>query len=142
MSNIPADTVVKRQTEAWNEHDGARVARGYTENAIVLDPAYTEPLTGREAIEKDASDFFIAFPDIIFRASKILVDHETAVLEGTAKGTHAGPLLLPAGLIPATSRPVEFNLAIISDLDEVGSIRGERRYYDLAALLSQLGLLR
>jgi predicted ester cyclase len=140
MSNIPADTVVKRQTEAWNEHDGARVARGYTEDAIVLDPAYTEPLMGREAIGKDASDFFIAFPDIIFRARKVLANGETAVIEGTARGTHAGPLLLPAGLIPATSRPVEFNFVIISDLDEVGGISRERRYYDLAALLSQLGL--
>jgi hypothetical protein len=140
MANISADTVVKRQTQAWNEHDGARVARGYTKDAIVIDPAYTDPLTGREAIGKDASDFLIAFPDIIFRPGKILADGETAVVEGTAKGTHAGPLLLPAGLIPATSRPVEFNFAIISDLDEGGSIRGERRYYDLAALLCQLGL--
>jgi predicted ester cyclase len=140
MANITADNVVKRQTEAWNEHDGARVAKGYSADAIVLDPAYPEPLTGREAIAKDASDFFIAFPDIIFRAGKILVDGETAVVEAIAKGTHAGPLLLPAGLIPATSRPVEFNLAIISDLDEAGSISRERRYYDLAALLSQLGL--
>jgi predicted ester cyclase len=140
MAIISAENVVKRQTEAWNEHDGARVARGYTEDAIVLDPAYTDPLTGREAIGKDASDFFIAFPDIIFRASKVLANGETAIVEGTAKGTHAGPLLLPTGLIPATSRPVEFNFAIISDLDETGGISRERRYYDLAALLSQLGL--
>jgi predicted ester cyclase len=140
MANISVENIAKKQTEAWNKHDGARVANRYSVDAMVMDPAYPEPLTGREAIRKDASDFFIAFPDIIFQASKVFANGETAVVEGTAKGTHAGPLLLPAGLIPATSRPVEFNFAIISDLDEVGGISRERRYYDLAALLSQLGL--
>jgi predicted ester cyclase len=47
---------------------------------------------------------------------------------------------LPSGEVPATGRRLEFGLAFFSRLDESGKIVEERRYYDLADQLTQLGL--
>lgn len=40
------------------------MAAYYTQDCVVYDPFYLEPLKGRAAIEKDAADFFRAFPDL------------------------------------------------------------------------------
>jgi steroid delta-isomerase-like uncharacterized protein len=141
-TKLTGEDVVRKQTEAWNSHDASRVAAGYVQDATVSDPIYTEALAGREAIAKDASDFFTAFPDIKFQTTRVIAHGDTVVYEGMSRGTHKGPLQLPAGLIPATGRRLEFGVAIFFELDSNGSIRKERRYYDVAGLLTQLGLLQ
>jgi steroid delta-isomerase-like uncharacterized protein len=133
---------ITRQTEAWNRHDVAKVAAGYAESANVLDPVYPEPLNGRQAVEKDAADFFGAFPDLSIRVTRVFVDGDSAVYEAEVSGTNTGPLPLPTGLVPPTNRKVTFPVAGVMELDESGCIRTERRYYDVAGQLSQLGLMQ
>jgi steroid delta-isomerase-like uncharacterized protein len=137
-----AEEVVRRQTEAWNSHDAPRIAAGYAEGVVISDPVYPEPLKGLEAMMKDASDFFTAFPDFNFRVTSILADGDSVALEGHAVGTHAGPLQLPTGLIPATNKPLQFSIGIFLTLDAAGKISEERRYYDVAGQLAQLGLMQ
>jgi steroid delta-isomerase-like uncharacterized protein len=137
---MEGEDLVRKLTEAWNSHDAAQVAACYARDATVLDPAYPEPLAGPEAVGQDAAGVFAAFPDITFRATKVIADGGTVVVEAMAGGTHTGPLRLPTGLIPATGRRLEFSEASFLDLDAAGSIREERRYYDVAGVLTQLGL--
>jgi hypothetical protein len=47
----------------------------------------------------------------------------------------------PEGEIPATSEAVEFAVGVFADVNEDGRIRDERRYYDVASTLGQLGLV-
>jgi steroid delta-isomerase-like uncharacterized protein len=140
-TKVTGEDVATMLTDAWNSHDAARLAAVYTQDATVLDPFYTEPLEGRDTIAKDASDLITAFPDITFRPTKVIVDGQTVALEVMISGTHAGPLQLPTGLIAPTGRRLEFSAAGFSDLDAMGKIRDERRYFDVAGLLAQLGLL-
>lgn len=46
--------IIQKATDAFNSHDSKKVAEYYTDNAVVYDPVYPEPLRGLEAIEKDA----------------------------------------------------------------------------------------
>jgi steroid delta-isomerase-like uncharacterized protein len=141
-TKVTGEDVARMLTDAWNSHDAARLAGVYTQDATVLDPFFTEPLEGREAIEKDASDLITAFPDITFRLTNVIVDGQTVAVEAMISGTNTGPLQLPTGLIAPTGRRLEFSASGFSDISEMGKIREERRYFDVAGLLSQLGLLQ
>jgi hypothetical protein len=57
-------------------------------------------------------------------------------------GTQKGPLNGPGGHIPATNRKVSMNAAIVGRIDAHGRIVEEHRYYDLAGVMSQLGLMQ
>jgi steroid delta-isomerase-like uncharacterized protein len=141
-TKISAEEVARKQIEDWNRHDAEAVAADYAQDAVVRDPTYPEALKGREAVKKDASDFFTAFPDLVFKITGIIPSGETAAIEGHASGTHTGPLQLPTGLIPATNRRLEFDWAVFFSVDAMGLIREERRYYDVASQLAQLGLMQ
>jgi steroid delta-isomerase-like uncharacterized protein len=134
--------IVTKQIEAWNRHDAAGVAAGYASDVTVLDPGYPEPISGRDAVAKDAAMFFTAFPDLEFRVTKVLEDSDTVAIEGMASGTHKGPFELPTGLIPATEKRLEFSWAVFEDLNDDGSIREERRYFDVLGQLTQLGIMQ
>ena len=134
--------LVKQQIEAWNSHDAQRVASGYAPDATVLDPGYPEPFSGRDAVVKDASAFFNAFPDLEFRVTKILEDNDTIAIEGMAAGTHKGTLELPTGPVPATGKRLEFSWAVFDDLSADGTIHEERRYFDVLGQMTQLGIIQ
>jgi steroid delta-isomerase-like uncharacterized protein len=141
-STTVGQNLVKRQIEAWNNHDPERFASGYAPDATVLDPGYPEPLSGRDAVVKDAVAFFKAFPDLEFRVTKVLEDGNTLAFEGMAAGTHKGTLELPTGPVPATGKRLEFSWAVFDDLSADGTIREERRYYDVLGQLTQLGIIQ
>ncbi len=57
-------------------------------------------------------------------------------------GTHTGPLATPTGgEVPPTNKRIEVKGAGFVRLNEKGEILEERRYYDVGALLRQLGLM-
>jgi steroid delta-isomerase-like uncharacterized protein len=138
---MATDEFIRKQTAAFNQHNAAMVAEGYAANAIVLDPQYPEPLTGRDAISKDMADFFSAFPDITIQVTRAIAQGDTYAYEGTLNGTHDGPMLGPTGLIPATNRKIEVGVGVFGRLDARGTVVEEHRYYDLAGMLAQLGLM-
>ena len=135
---MSAEAVTRRWTEAINRHDAAGFAALYAPNAIVADPQYPEPLEGRDAIEKDMSDFLRAFPDLHVDARLYIEKDETYASEATFRGTNSGPLPTPSGEIPATGKAFAFNGAAFYRLDAQGRILEERRYYDLAGFFAQL----
>jgi steroid delta-isomerase-like uncharacterized protein len=137
-----AEDVIRSNAEAWNSHDVTRIGQHYAQDATVVDPQYPAPLVGREAIKKDASDFFVACPDMRFQVTKVIADGSSVAVEGSASGTHSGPLQLPSGLLPATNKRLEFDIAFFMRLDDAGIIQEERRYYDVAGVLMQLGVLQ
>src|SRR5687767_7617579 len=130
----------EKQISVFNAHDADGWTNSYAENATVSDPGYPEPLRGRDAIRKDITDFFTAFPDMRFNVTDVITDGDKFVVEGTGTGTHQGPLQGPAGEIPATNKRVETKFVAIGRVDDSDLITEERRYYDQASLFQQLGL--
>jgi steroid delta-isomerase-like uncharacterized protein len=128
--------------KAWNSHSPERLLRFYRTDARVFDPSYPEPLTDAAAIEKDAADFVSAFPDLTFEVDRVLEGGGALALEGSATGTHTGPWQFPTGLVPATNRRIRFNWMASYKIDGEGLIQEERRYYDVAGVLQQLGLMQ
>lgn len=135
-----AQAIHKKSAEAISEHDWEGFAKLYAPEAIVYDPSYPNPLKGREAIRKDMMDFGTAFPDLLARLDSSITADGMLAAEWTMTGTHRGPLVIPGGSIPATNKRIEVKGATFEKLDGEGRVLEERRYYDLAGLMSQLGL--
>jgi hypothetical protein len=69
-----------------------------------------------------------------------LVSEDIVAVEVEMRGTHTGPLSFPDGEVPATGKPVSLQIAAFIAIDGKGLATENRRYYDVAGLLRQLGL--
>ncbi len=131
-----------RAVEAFNRDDPAGFAALYAEDAVVYDPQYPQPLIGREAIEQDAVDVRRSMPDARFTLRTVLQLGESAAVEYDLGGTHSGPLALPDGELEATGLHVDLPGGVFARFDSQGRVAEERRYYDLAGMFNQLGILQ
>jgi steroid delta-isomerase-like uncharacterized protein len=137
---MSATASYSKAVEAFNKKDARAFAALYAVDAVVHDPLYPQPLRGRDAIEQDVAEVRLAFPDARFTLGSVLEAGETAALEYNLRGTHLGPLATPEGEIPATGKSLSTDGAVFSRFNDRGEIVEERRYYDVAGMLAQLGL--
>jgi steroid delta-isomerase-like uncharacterized protein len=132
---------VARRFDTANRHDVQAWASTYSSDAVVFDPGYPEPLRGTDAIAKDFADFITAFPDLKITQGLTLVDGDNYAMEYTISGTHTGPLVTPSGRISATNKRIDVPGSAFGRIDAAGRSADERRYYDFAGILGQLGLM-
>ena len=134
------EDLAKKWTDAYNRHDPRAVAANYAQDCVVYDPILPEPLKGRAAIEKDAADFFRAFPDLRVEVINIFEKGDRAAGEIKMTGTNNGPLDTPMGEVPATGKRIDVRGALVGRINAENLIVEERRYYDTGTLMQQLGL--
>jgi steroid delta-isomerase-like uncharacterized protein len=137
---VSAKDSYTKAVEAFNRGDVKGFAALYAADAVVHDPIYPQPLKGRDAIEQDTSDVRRGFPDARFVLGSILEADQTAALQYTLSGTNKGPFATPEGEIPATGKTLTSEGAVFSRLNAQGEVVEERRYFDVAGMLAQLGL--
>jgi steroid delta-isomerase-like uncharacterized protein len=130
---------IDKITDIFNAHDSKAIPALYSADAVVYDPAYPDPLRGRDAIEQDMAEWFRAFPDVQVTVVTFLENDETSATEFSMRGTHQGPLVVPdSGEIPATGKTFEVGVGMFSRVNAEGEIVEQRRYYDLFRIMSQL----
>jgi steroid delta-isomerase-like uncharacterized protein len=137
---MPREDTIREVLDAINRHDVEAFSALYADDAVVHDPQYPEPLRGRSAIRRDMEDFLRTFPDLHGDLRSTIEAEGIASFEAHMSGTHQGPLPGPSGEIPPTGKRVEMDAGIFCKFDEKGQIVEERRYYDVAGLMGQLGL--
>ena len=133
--------IIRKAVEALNRHDPAGFAANYTEDAVIYDPYYPEPLRGRAAVQKDIEDFVRAFADMHNAIKLTMSEGNVIATEFAVTATHTGPLALPSGEIPATGKKLSFEGSVFSRCNSEGLIVEEHRYYDVLGQLVQLGLM-
>jgi steroid delta-isomerase-like uncharacterized protein len=138
---LAAEDIVREHIKAFNDHNADAWAGHYTPDAVISDPQYPEPVRGRDGIRKDIADFFAAFPDIKFNLTNVVASGDSIALEGSGVGTHTGSMEGPGGEIPPTNKRVEVAYAAFVKTNAQGQITEERRYYDMAGMMMQLGLM-
>jgi len=131
---------VQKIMDAFNRHDAAGFASAYASNAIVYDPQYPEPLRGRDSVRQDIETFFQTFPDISGAAQRVFEKGNETAFEASFKGTNKGALKTPAGDVPPTNKAVSMAGAIFVRFNSQGEIEEERRYFDMASMMAQLGV--
>ena len=139
MSEQALVDAAKAPILAYNEKNWEAVNR-----AIASDVAYDEVGTHRNL--RGAADVIAvwkgwaaAFPDSKATFEAAHVSGNTVILEVTWRGTQSGPLRTPAGDIPATGKKIEMRACQVVDIAD-GKARGIRQYFDMATMMSQLGV--
>jgi len=137
------EDAARKLTDAISRHDITTATNAYAADAVAYDPMYPQPLRGREAIKKDTETYFRAFPDLRFELlTTVEKDDRSGAAEIRMSGTHTGPLESPTGQeIPPTQKRVDLKGAVFARVNDRGEIVEERRYYDVATMLRQLGLM-
>ncbi|HVL84609.1 MAG TPA: ester cyclase family protein [Pseudonocardia sp.] len=120
--------------------DGDRAAIG---ELLAPDVRYEEPATGRRAEGAGAvldalGAWRVAFPDAVGEIVRVVTSADTAVLEIVWHGTHAGPLVTPAGTVAPTGRSVGCWATRWQRWDR-GRLTHERNHVDVLSLLAQVG---
>jgi steroid delta-isomerase-like uncharacterized protein len=122
---------------AWNAHDPVAVAAVFAEDATIRDVG-SEPVRGRDAIRQRAADMLAAFPDFRLRQLDLVVGESANADRWEVTATHTGPFL---GM-EATGNRVQLEGATFSRFDSNGLVVEDIHFWDVAALLSQLGVGR
>jgi steroid delta-isomerase-like uncharacterized protein len=123
--------------DAWNAHDSAAVARHMADDAVYEDVALGRVLHGPSEIVSFVEEATTSSSDFRFEVvSQFSAGNDYAnewVMHGTNDRELRG--------VPATGRSFHVRGASIGKLDASGRIVENRDYYNLAELLTQLGIL-
>jgi steroid delta-isomerase-like uncharacterized protein len=132
--------VVRSLLDAFNDGDLERAAATVSDDFELVDVAAGQTFGGPEGCRRWLQTFRTALPDARTELVTIFAAGDRVATEHIGRGTHAGPLVTPAGEIPATGRTVELRIAELYEL-RAGKITRLSAYYDGAAMMRQLGLL-
>jgi steroid delta-isomerase-like uncharacterized protein len=127
------DSITKRFVDAWNSHDGARVA-----DLCAVDVTYEDVAMGRVCIGHDDLKAFVkdSGTDLRFLTLSEQSSNDQYAVEWECEGLHTGSM--PG--FPATNKPFRFRGASIGRLDADGTIVENRDYWNLADFMAQVGL--
>ena len=123
---------------AWTAEDLEALLACYDDDAELVSPLLGT-VRGISAIERSHQDLFLAFADVEVEVHDVVVDEEQqrAVLIFTIHATQQGEFLG----FPASRRRTATPSAYAFTLKN-GRIGSERRLYDYAGFLMQLGILK
>jgi steroid delta-isomerase-like uncharacterized protein len=126
--------------ESWNDRDFNKLASLFTDDAAITDVPSGMTVRGPDGAIQESERWAGAFPDGKIEVRSTIAGSKGVVVEAILRGTNDGPMSGPAGEIPATHKSVEMPFIIIWDVAD-GLVKGQRGYYDSAALMRQLGLM-
>jgi len=130
-------TAAERHVSAFNRHD----LEAHKDNETT-DVQWTQPgisIEGRESVAALQEALWTAFPDARIDLVKRLAGGDTVMSEEVLSGTHTGPFLTPAGILPATGRAIRMPFVTVQRV-RGGKIAAERIYFDQLDFLRQLGV--
>jgi len=120
----------------WSTHDMEHLLPLFTEDVTYEDVALGVVNHGAKELRAFGEGFFSGFPDVTFELTSAFANGASGAAEWIMRGTHRGDL--PG--MPATNKTVQVHGASIFDFSG-DKIRRCSDYWDVAALLKQLGLM-
>jgi steroid delta-isomerase-like uncharacterized protein len=120
----------------WSTQDIERVLSLCTEECLYEDVPLGVVNRGKEELRAFGQQVFNAFPDFKIDLTTKIAAGDWAMLEWTMSGTHQADL--PG--MPATGKSFSVRGATALELDD-GRISRNSDYWDMATLLTQLGLM-
>ncbi len=130
-----AARIVAGWIDGYNARDAAAQAALYAEDAVNLQYALGDPMTGRDAIRASLEAFYTAFPDSRIETEALVEDGERVALFWKARGSWRGPF---AGREP-NGNSFALNGSTLFVVRE-GHIVEQHAYWDRASLFAQLGI--
>jgi steroid delta-isomerase-like uncharacterized protein len=137
--NDPA-TVIARCFDAFNRYDSDGYAACYTEDVVFDDTALRRTFKGRPELAEFMRDWLDACPDSWMDVGEVVIGDGRAAVAWTGTATLTGT----SPYVPETavrgSRIHQRGLSLM-EFGPDGLIRHQTDYYDLVAILQQIGVL-
>jgi steroid delta-isomerase-like uncharacterized protein len=111
------------------------------DNIEIIAYAFGLTLQGKEQFGGFMQGFKSAFPDLAIKQTNVVASGDQVVVEFEASGTHTGPLVTPAGEIPASGKAVKLNVVEVHAWQN-GKLTKLVNYQDSASLLRQIGAIQ
>lgn len=132
-------SVVERAIELWNAHDREGWVGLFDDTAELQAPGGVQ-VSGRSGAELFYDTWTDAFPDNVIEAAVVFGAGDHGVQEARFSGTHTGVLRTPSGDIAPTGKGVVSQYAAVLRVQD-DKVTSFHIYYDVAAVLVQLGLM-
>ncbi len=130
--------VARENLEAFNAADWERLRATLTPDSVYDEVATQRRLQGADEIIEAFKGWKQAMPDAKGTVTNAVASGNTVTQEITWEGTQTGPLVGPGGTIPPSGKRQVTRAAWIATI-EGGKITESRHYFDMMALLQQLG---
>ncbi|MBO0679977.1 ester cyclase [Mycolicibacterium sp. S2-37] len=127
------EAIVTRHILVENHHDVEATIETFRRPRYEVNG---EPSDGADAVRQLLGDLMHGFPDLHAETLRLRHLDDAVLVEGTIGGTHQGEW---AG-IPPTGNRFEVQVLGIFEFED-GDLVCERAYLDMAAVLTQLGVL-
>lgn len=137
-----SEELVNQAITAFNQRDAAAYTAVFSEEAVLHDPFFPEPITGREALAEMVSGIWSSFSDVHWAlGGPIVASSQQVAFPVAIRMTHDGPMPMPDGsVIDPTGERISFTSGVFWTLDD-GLVAEERGYFDATAIAMQLGLV-
>lgn len=126
---------------AWSGTDDAPLLRYFAEDGEYTDTGSSITVRGHAGIARFRRAMFAFSADSRIVFTNLLRGAGGFAAEWTWSGTASGGLALDGHMYPATNRPYAVQGVALCTVDDAGAITSHRDYYDMRALLKQLGLV-
>ena len=136
-----------RYIDAWSEHPAAGSPEGgealdrllgfMSEDVDYEDVPSRSVFKGHDGIVAMCAGAFQMSSDLEFEIVSRQADGRLYAFESVGTGTNTGAI----GPIPATGRPIELRGIAVGSIAPDGLVERHRDYWDMAALLVQLGVM-
>jgi steroid delta-isomerase-like uncharacterized protein len=136
MTTINLDRTLEEWAAGWSTQDIERVISLCTDQCVYEDVPLGIVNHGKEELRAFGQQVFNAFPDFKIELTTQVTAADWAMLEWIMSGTHQADL--PG--MPATGKSFSVRGATALQLDD-GQISRNSDYWDMATLLTQLGLM-
>ena len=128
---------IAQYLDAWNSHDGKKVAAFMADDATYEDLALGVIHEGRDAIKAFVDEAEQFSKDYSFISVSEQASGDSYAFEWEMVGTNTGE----AGGLPATNKPYRIRGVSVGRLDASGKIKMNRDYWNMADYLTQVGIL-
>lgn len=136
MKQAEIEPILTNWLEAWPHRDAAALTAAFAETSV-----YTSMLAGtihgRSEIEALYRTWFTAFPDMVFKVERRVIEGDQAAVHWSQSGTHVGEFCGLAGTGRIFYLPGAFFMTFRD-----GRIERMHSIYDFTGLLLQIGLLK
>jgi ketosteroid isomerase-like protein len=133
------EAVIRALYQAAEVKDVAKFNSLFTEDGYFYDVSAGVKNRGEE-LGRTIDIYGTAFPDMHRELYDLYVTGDVVVVELSLNGTHRGPLVLPAGTIPATGNEMHAPCCDVFHLKE-GKVTSFHCYTAATVIFAQLGVL-
>jgi steroid delta-isomerase-like uncharacterized protein len=133
--------IAKAATTAYNDKNWDKVKALFAENGVYDEKGTGRRIQGAALVVEAWQGWAKAIPDSKATFVAEYASGDTAILEVVWKGKHTGPLQTPSGTIPPSNKSIEIPACQVIKV-EGGKVTTYTHYFDMVALLTQIGAMK